>query len=80
MYKNICSDGTFVAIDPDTKLVPAYRVGKRTRQNAIAFMGDLSTRLTNRVQLSSDALSFYADALEEAFGADIDYAQVVKFY
>jgi hypothetical protein len=43
-------------------------------------MGDLSTRLTNRVQLSSDALSFYADALEEAFGADIDYAQVVKFY
>src|SRR3984957_11511725 len=44
---------TFVAIDPETKLVPAYRVGKRTRPNAVAFMADLSERLANRVQLSS---------------------------
>ena len=42
---------TFVALDPDTKLVPAYRVGKRSRDNAVAFMSDLSERLTNRVQL-----------------------------
>ena len=71
---------TFVAIDPDTKLVPAYRVGKRTRPNAVAFMGDLSERLANRVQLSSDALSTYVDAVERAFGADVDYGQAVKFY
>ena len=45
---------TFVAIDPDTKLVPAYRVGKRTRDNAVAFMTNLSERLSNRVQISSE--------------------------
>ncbi len=71
---------TFVAIDPDTKLVPTYRVGKRTRANAVAFMGDLSERLANRVQLSTDALSTYVDAVERAFGADVDYGQAVKFY
>jgi IS1 family transposase len=71
---------TFVALDPETKLVPSYRVGKRTRANAVAFMGDLSERLTNRVQISSDALSTYVDAVERAFGADVDYGQIVKFY
>src|SRR6202521_5257668 len=71
---------TFVAIDPETKLVPAYRVGKRTRDNAVAFMGDLSERLSNRVQISSDALRSYVDAVERAFGADVDYGQVVKFF
>ncbi len=71
---------TFVALDPDTKLVPAYRVGKRTRPHAVAFMADLSARLTNRVQLSSDALNTYVDAVERAFGASVDYGQAVKFY
>jgi IS1 family transposase len=71
---------TFVAIDPETKLVPAFRVGKRTKPHAIAFMTDLSERLANRVQLSSDALNTYDDAVEQAFGADIDYRQAVKFY
>jgi IS1 family transposase len=78
---------TFVAIDPDTKLVPAYLVGKRTRDNAVAFMGDISERLANRVPISSDALRsyvdalrFYVDAVEREFGADVDYGQVVKFY
>lgn len=71
---------TFVAIDPDSKLVPAYRVGKRTRPHAVAFMNDLSERLANRVQLSSDALNTYVDAVERAFGADVDYGQAVKFY
>jgi hypothetical protein len=69
-----------VALDPDTKLIPAYRVGKRTATNAVEFMGDLSERLANRVQLSSDALSSYDDAVERAFGADVDYGQEVKFY
>lgn len=71
---------TFVAIDPDTKLVPTYLVGKRTRVNAVAFMQDLSERLANRVQLSSDALNTYVDAVERAFGTDVDYGQAVKFY
>lgn len=71
---------TFVAIDADTKLVPAYRVGKRTRAHAVAFMTDLSERLSNRVQISSDALRSYVDAVELAFGADVDYGQIVKFY
>lgn len=71
---------TFVAIDAETKLVPCFRVGKRTKPNAIAFMTDLSERLANRVQLSSDALNSYVDAVEQAFGADVDYGQAVKFY
>jgi len=71
---------TFVAIDPESKLIPSYRVGKRTGANARAFMGDLSERLANRVQISSDALSSYVDAVERAFGADVDYGQEVKFY
>jgi IS1 family transposase len=64
---------TFVALDPQTKLVPSYRVGKRTGETARAFMGDLSERLANRVQISSDALAAYVDAAERAFGAGVDY-------
>src|SRR5215469_7905564 len=71
---------TFVALDPETKLVPAYRVGKRDLLTATAFITDLSERLANRVQLSSDALAAYVEATERAFGADVDYGQVVKFY
>ncbi len=71
---------TFVALDPETKLVPTYRVGKRTAPVARAFMQDLSERLANRVQLSSDGLNTYAEAVERAFGIDVDYGQAVKFY
>lgn len=71
---------TFVALDPESKLVPTFRVGKRSGANARLFMADLSERLANRVQLSSDALSTYVDAVERAFGADVDYGQEVKFY
>jgi len=71
---------TFVAIDAETKLVPTWLVGKRSKVNAVAFMSDLSSRLANRVQLSSDSLSSYVDAVEQAFGADVDYGQAVKFY
>ena len=64
----------------DQRGLPSFRVGKRTGEDAIAFMGDLSERLTNRVQISSDGLKSYIDAVEQAFGADVDYGQVVKFY
>jgi hypothetical protein len=63
---------TFVALDPDTKLVLAYLVGKRTRENAVDFMFDLSN--------SSDSFRSYVDAVEQAFGADVDYGQIVKFF
>lgn len=71
---------TFVAIEPDAKLVPSYLVGKRNRDNVVAFMTDLSERLANRVHISSDSLRSYVDAVERAFGADVDYEQIVKFY
>ena len=71
---------TFVAIDPDTKLIPVHLVGKRDLPTATKFMTDLAGRLSNRVQLSSDALKAYVEATETAFGADIDYGQAVKFY
>ena len=70
---------TFV-LDPESKIVPAYRVGKRDLLNATAFITDLSERLANRIQLSSDALAAYVEATEQALGADVDYGQEVKAY
>jgi len=71
---------TFMAPDSDTKLVPVYRVGKRDLPTAQAFISDLSSRLANRIQLSSDKLKAYVKAVEAAFGANIDYGQIVKSY
>ena len=71
---------TFIALDPTTKLIPTYRVGKRDLPNAQAFISDLSSRLTNRIQLSSDKLKAYVESVETVFGADIDYGQIVKSY
>lgn len=71
---------TYVAIDAESKLVPAYRVGKRDQVDAGAFIADLASRLKNRVQISTDGLALYVDAIEQAFGADVDYARVVKSY
>ena len=71
---------TFVAIDRDTKLVPSYLVGKRNLPNATQFIADLESRLSNRIQLSSDGLRAYVEATERAFGANVDYAQIVKTY
>jgi IS1 family transposase len=71
---------TFVALDSETKLIPAYKVGKRDLATAQAFISDLSSRLSNRIQLSSDKLKAYVEAVETVFGADIDYGQIVKSY
>jgi IS1 family transposase len=71
---------TFLSIDPETKLMPSYLVGKRDHYHATVFMEDLASRLNNRIQLSSDALTAYRDAVERAFGAEIDYGQIVKEY
>jgi len=70
----------FVALDADSKLIPSYLVGKRTADNTQAFIKDLSNRLDNRVQLTSDSLTLYMEAVESSFGADVDYGQIVKTY
>ena len=71
---------TFVALDAETKLVPTYRVGERNAKVATDFIADLSSRLKNLVQLSSDALPQYVNAIERAFGANVDYGQIVKSF
>jgi IS1 family transposase len=71
---------TWIAIDANSKLVPCFRVGKRTAREAYWFIHDLKARLSNRVQLTSDGLNCYLEAVESAFGSEIDYAQLVKLY
>ncbi len=71
---------TWTAICADTKLVPSWRVGDRSGETAIEFMDDLRPRLTNRVQLTSDGHKSYLEAVEGAFGGDVDYAQLIKLY
>ncbi|MGA8145653.1 MAG: IS1 family transposase [Candidatus Acidiferrales bacterium] len=71
---------TFCAIDSDTKLVPAFKVGKRNSETTNAFVADVASRLANRVQLSTDSMNAYVSAVEQAFGAAVDYAQIVKVY
>jgi IS1 family transposase len=71
---------TFIALDRDTKVIPTFKVGKRDSYHAKAFMDDLAKRLKNRVQISSDALAAYEDAVERGFGSDVDYGQISKTY
>jgi len=71
---------TWTAIDADTKLVVSYLVGGRSADYAEEFAWDLSERLNNRVQLTSDAYSGYMKAINEAFGTNIDYAQLIKIF
>ena len=63
---------TWVAIDADTKLVPSFMVGNRDAQSARMFINDLAGRLATRVQLTSDGLKVYLEAVEGAFGSEID--------
>jgi IS1 family transposase len=71
---------TFCAIDPETKLVPSFKVGKRDLATANAFVSDVASRMRNRIQISSDALRAYVDAIETTFGANVDFAQIIKTY
>ena len=71
---------TWVAIDRESKAVPCFKVGKRTAADATVFVGDLAGRLENRPQISTDGLKAYADAIERAFGKDVDYGSIVKTY
>jgi IS1 family transposase len=71
---------TWTALDADTKLMVSWFVGSRDAEAAIAFMDDLRSRLLHRVQLTSDGHGAYLDAVEGAFGGDVDYAQLIKIY
>jgi IS1 family transposase len=71
---------TWTALEADTKLLIAWLVGGRDSDCAIAFMDDLRDRLANRVQLTSDGHKAYLETVEGAFGADVDYAMLVKLY
>lgn len=73
---------TFCAIDSETKIVPAFKVGKRTHQTANAFLADIASRLNGntRPQISTDGLRSYVEAVENAFGMDADYGMILKNY
>ncbi len=71
---------TWTAIEADTKLIVSHFVGGRDGECAMWFMDDLRSRLANRVQLTSDGHKAYLEAIEGAFGGDVDYAMLVKIY
>ncbi len=71
---------TWVAIDRDTKLVPAWAVGKRDAETGMAFMADLASRIAGRIQLTSDGLATYLEAVPWGFGDNVDFARLVKVY
>lgn len=71
---------TWTALCADTKLIVSWKIGTRGASTAHALMHDLASRLLNRIQLTTDGHRVYADAVESAFGSDIDYAMLVKLY
>lgn len=71
---------TWTAIDADTKLCVAYLIGGRDGGSAREFMQDVEKRIRGRIQITTDGHRVYLDAVEDAFGADIDYAQLQKIY
>lgn len=71
---------TWTALEADTKLIVSFLVGARDGECAAWFMDDVASRLATRVQLTSDGHKAYLEAVEGAFGADVDYAQLIKLY
>jgi len=71
---------TWVALDADTKLIPSWLVGDRSADSASLLMRDLASRLRYRVQLTTDGHRAYLTAVEEAFGGDVDFSQLIKIY
>ena len=71
---------TWVAMDADTKLIPCWQIGDRSGMTAIDLMDDLRARIENRIQLTTDGHRAYLEAVEGAFGGDVDYAMLVKLY
>lgn len=71
---------TWTAIDADTKLIASWMVGTRGAESAQQFIRDLASRLSNRIQLTTDGHRMYVEAVERAFAGDIDYAMLIKHY
>lgn len=71
---------TFTALCADTKLVPSWLVGERTKYDATYFLEDLASRMAGRIQLSTDGHSMYESSVRQAFGVDVDWAQIQKTY
>jgi IS1 family transposase len=71
---------TWTAIDADSKLCVSWLVGDRTAQNAFTVMRDVRSRMTDRIQLTTDQLSIYLKAVDRAFEGDVDYAMLQKLY
>jgi IS1 family transposase len=71
---------TWAAIDADSKLIPCWTLGARDTDTATHFVDDLSSRLSDRIQLTSDGLGSYLTAVEKAFRGAVDYAMLVKVY
>ena len=71
---------TWTALDADSKLIVSWLVGPRDAGSAYTFVSDLAERLAGRTQITSDGLRLYVDAVEDVFGADVDYSQLVKIY
>lgn len=71
---------TWTGLDADSKLIVSYLVGKRDAGYAKEFVADLAERLSGRVQMTTDGHKAYLQAVEDAFGADVDYAMLVKLY
>jgi IS1 family transposase len=79
--QKFCGDAwTWIALDADTKLICSWLVGKRDPGSATQFVQDLAGRLKNRVQLTTDGLKMYLNAIEDSFGSQIDYAMLIKIY
>ena len=74
------SQWVFVAMDEETKLVPVYTVGKRTEETTWYFINELAERISSRIQLTTDGFVFYNRHVEDAFGAEVDFAQLIKLY
>lgn len=71
---------TWTALDPDSKMILSYFVGGRDGEHALAFIGGLGSRIVDRPQITTDGLGSYVTAIDEIFGLDVDFAQLIKNY
>ena len=78
--REIGDQWVFVAMDAETKLIASFCIGKRSIENTRALITDLHKRLANQIQLTTDGFHFYTKVVEETFGLDVDFAQLVKLY
>lgn len=79
MQENIGSQFLFIGMDSQTKLILAHKIGKRTSETTRLFIKDLSKRIAGKPNIVTDGFDAYPEAIEEVFGANVNYAQLVKY-